>query len=321
MPVTWNVQPYQFFSELNRMYTQTIIVGTRGKATQMAEEATLWMREHAPWKDTDVVRMVEGKRVVIFPAGTARQGLRAYVMQNRDEIQSYRAMLAEAKNTDKMLLDQMNEQRRTAKEIALRNARSWKEEQVEIRSIGKGRRGLATYVTEANPAFARKEIKRIKSLQKYKPLTSVPKGQSAVAALEKSKAGLFGPLVEIRFAHRERLPYAIWLEIANGGKYSIISKALDYWSPRFMREIQRLSNLVQYQGTLALGPVTSVEEQFAQNAREYEFSEDKPYKPFDREEHKQRLKRRRYYDPDKERERRESTRAYHNLLSSNIRHR
>lgn len=34
--------------------------------------------------------------------------------------------------------------------------------------------------------------------------------------------------------------YGIWLEVANGGRYSIIAKAIDMFGPSFMQDLQRL---------------------------------------------------------------------------------
>lgn len=52
-----------------------------------------------------------------------------------------------------------------------------------------------------------------------------------------------GVLAELVFAHGEDVPYAVWLEIANGGRYAIIAPAIDYWGPILMRDIQRIVNL------------------------------------------------------------------------------
>lgn len=34
--------------------------------------------------------------------------------------------------------------------------------------------------------------------------------------------------------------YGIWLEVANGGRYAIIAKAVDQFGPSFMQDLQRL---------------------------------------------------------------------------------
>lgn len=50
-----------------------------------------------------------------------------------------------------------------------------------------------------------------------------------------------GVLAEIVLSHSA--PHGIWLEIANGGKYAIIAKAIDVQSVEFMKDIQRIMNL------------------------------------------------------------------------------
>lgn len=52
-----------------------------------------------------------------------------------------------------------------------------------------------------------------------------------------------GVLAELVFSHDPSLDYTVWLEIANGGKYSIIAAAIDYFGPLFMRDLQRIMNL------------------------------------------------------------------------------
>lgn len=50
-----------------------------------------------------------------------------------------------------------------------------------------------------------------------------------------------GVIGEITIAHG--VPYGVWLEIANGGRYAIITHTIDYWGPIFMRDIQGIVNL------------------------------------------------------------------------------
>ncbi len=52
-----------------------------------------------------------------------------------------------------------------------------------------------------------------------------------------------GVLTEMIFSHDPDLDYTLWLEIANSGKYAIIAKAVDYWGPIIMRDLQRIMNL------------------------------------------------------------------------------
>lgn len=39
------------------------------------------------------------------------------------------------------------------------------------------------------------------------------------------------------------VPYGLWLEIANAGKYSIITRMIDMFAPVLWRDLQRIMNL------------------------------------------------------------------------------
>lgn len=50
-----------------------------------------------------------------------------------------------------------------------------------------------------------------------------------------------GPIGTIVLSHG--VPYGIWLEIANGGRYSIVPQTIDLFGPRVMRSLQNMINL------------------------------------------------------------------------------
>lgn len=50
-----------------------------------------------------------------------------------------------------------------------------------------------------------------------------------------------GPIGTIVLAHG--VSYGVWLEIANGGRYSIIPETIDVVGPLVMRDLQRMMNL------------------------------------------------------------------------------
>lgn len=54
--------------------------------------------------------------------------------------------------------------------------------------------------------------------------------------------------VELLFRHgsEKKVPYAIWLEVANNGKYAIISRAVEYWGRKMMSQIRSFLNLKQF---------------------------------------------------------------------------
>jgi hypothetical protein len=52
-----------------------------------------------------------------------------------------------------------------------------------------------------------------------------------------------GTVGQITVMHGPDVPYGLWLEIANGGRYAIIAPTIDHWGPVIMRDIQRIINL------------------------------------------------------------------------------
>jgi hypothetical protein len=50
-----------------------------------------------------------------------------------------------------------------------------------------------------------------------------------------------GPIGTIVLAHG--VDYGLWLEIANGGRYSIIPQTIDVFGPQIMRSLQNMINL------------------------------------------------------------------------------
>jgi hypothetical protein len=52
-----------------------------------------------------------------------------------------------------------------------------------------------------------------------------------------------GVLTEMIFSHDDSLDYPVYLETRFSGRDAIIAKAVDYWGPILMRDIQRIINL------------------------------------------------------------------------------
>lgn len=50
-----------------------------------------------------------------------------------------------------------------------------------------------------------------------------------------------GPIGTIVLSHG--VPYGLWLEISNGGRYSIIPQTIDVFGPQLMRSLQNMINL------------------------------------------------------------------------------
>jgi hypothetical protein len=47
-------------------------------------------------------------------------------------------------------------------------------------------------------------------------------------------------MVHIILAYGATIDYAIYLELANAGRFSIITPALDYWGPQIWRDVQAM---------------------------------------------------------------------------------
>lgn len=195
MPFVWNVHPYEFLYQAREAYTQAVVKATRGSAEAIAKEATVWMKENAPWTDRpDRPADVEND-IPAFRGGAARRGLRAYVVKNKDEEIANEVGRTQAKRADVKGLANINQVRK---------------------SVGQMR------------------------------MNKLPKNMSASTAFEKKLRSTRTALVDFRFTHNQKLRYPIYLEIANGGRYSIIAPALAYWTPIIMARIKSLANLVQY---------------------------------------------------------------------------
>lgn len=221
----------------------------------------------------------------------ARTGLRAWVATEKGQAAAARGRMATARNIDAMLLDQLNMERKTKRWAA------------ETRHLPK---------------------EKLKQKQ-YRRLGSVPAGRSAVRDVEKRAKGFESPLVNVHFAHGKDVFHSIWLEIAHGGNYSIISKAIAHWTPKFMREIKRIANLVQYQGQLVISDeIQTQEEMFAEHVRKeniYLKGEGrKPYEGWTVARQQNRARNRARFGTEESKTKRKAARAekkvYLSLLSS-----
>lgn len=228
MPSTWNVQPYQYLSELRYNYIRAAAATTRKEAKALAREAEAWMKENAPWKDRP------SNPKTGFVGGQARKGLRARVDNPLTE---------EQQNWFGFLKRQA-----IAKDIA----------------------------TRAKLNAQRKAKGQIR-------LAKVPKGQSAVQAVEMDINRAIGPVVRIVFTQSDRLSYTIWLEIANQGRYSILRPTLDRFGPEMARRVKRIANLKQFRDMNLrenfLQEATE-EERFEKHVRGFEKLEGRKYVPW-----------------------------------------
>lgn len=161
----------------------------------------------------------------------------------------------------------------------MRENAPWKDRTVEERVKARtpdpygpnARQSLIAYVGEAGTAEERRmhgiDVRTAQRADKRAlgALNRARKkaGQVALASLPKNMRTAItplparGPIAEVHFEHgdRRRIPYAIWLEIAHGGKYSILAPAVSYWGAKMMSDIQRIINLGHLSGAeYTLGP-------------------------------------------------------------------
>lgn len=50
-------------------------------------------------------------------------------------------------------------------------------------------------------------------------------------------------VAQITVGYGYQAPHGLWLEIAYGGKWAIITKTIDYWGPIVWKDIQNMMNL------------------------------------------------------------------------------
>lgn len=93
--------------ELIANYTSYVTVAVRKEATQLAGEATQWMKDNASWQD-DTER--------------ARAGLRAFVVGAKEEQRMYKSGLRDAHQQDAQTLREMNRRRASSSDLSIRNA-------------------------------------------------------------------------------------------------------------------------------------------------------------------------------------------------------
>jgi hypothetical protein len=315
----WNVQPYRYLYELRAEYTQSVTQATKNSAAIMAKEAEAWMKQNAPWKD----RPDDPESG--FKGGAARRGLKAYVVGSREEAGLKRIYQQNARAIDKMELQRMNAERKEKREKTGRRVNAllnstraddidayyWQKEN-EYRAQGRTMNYRKTMrlmrefydkpeeTDRRNRAEGRKLARKLDKQKQYKRRRAVPVGQSATKLFEKKWEGMRQPIVDVRFSHDEDLSYAIWLEIANGGRYNIIARATNHWAPKFFAKVKQISTLKQFRNKLAIRPEpASPETRFAQHVIDMNTGnakyKERPYEAFDMEKHKAGLWRAKRY--------------------------
>lgn len=266
MAVTWNVQPYRWLYELRREYTRSTIVLNRKDAKGMVDQIDEWMFTNAPWEDQ---------------TGDARHGLFVKLKGAESEAKKFQRersqqnRMQEAIKHDFELLNKIN-RIRTEYNV---------ERRLEAEAAGKRR-----------PA------------DRFQPLKRVPSGYSQVSEVRKQirqEERDLTPIVTIEIGHDKDLRYAIWLEIANGGRFSIIKPTMDYWGHKLFERVKRNARLLNSRLTLAeeVEPADLFKEYVARQNEAREKAGRKAYEPWDPTLNpKERKRRREHYNPEWARE-------------------
>jgi hypothetical protein len=205
----WNVQPLEFIKDLEAAYLKVVITGTRGKAEQRAAQATKWMRDNAPWTDR--------------PAYLRR---RRMVDADTKKVSYERITTPHARTALKAFIKLSDADKAENAQIKAASSQAYRNDRLKLKNLNATRK-------EAGKRLLKK----------------LPIKESEVAQYEKYLRSTRVPLVDITFAHSNKnIRYAIWLEVANQGRFSIIAPAIEYWGRILMNDIKQIANLKQYGG-------------------------------------------------------------------------
>lgn len=267
MPLTWDVQPYRYLNELRNAYALSIFSATRKHAGKYARDIEKWMKQNAPWQDRTVEERINaylsraGKRMEHFSGSTGP--VPPHYM--RGARAGLKAVIVISKQ----------EQDITAQyRVAMSRAPALKDYWMKNTNADREARGLRRY-------------KRM------------PKSKDFAAAARRELRSKRPPLLKIQINHEEDLHYAIWLEIAHGGRYNIIKRTLEHWLPKIMADIRGFANLKQYRNREGIIPhVPTEQESFNRFVADEERVSGKKYTPWSQEvKEKRETRRRREYTP------------------------
>ena len=121
------------------------------------------------------------------------------------------------------------------------------------------------------------------------PRAAVPRYRSAALEAGREIIRVNGPIVELKFEYKYdpaeyNVPYAVWLEIAHGGRWGIISKAINHWSPILVNDLKQLANLKQSGYTFSeetVGEEEIFQAYVAEENRVRDIFGQPTYEPFD----------------------------------------
>lgn len=139
------------------------------------------------------------------------------------------------------------------------------------------------------------EVKTVTVKSSYIPIRKLQESESNVPAFEKAFKKDLRLIGNIKFHYNKYRKYAIWLEVANGGRFGIINRALQYWSAKLHQDIKTISNLKQFSITIGhdVTHASTQSEQFEEYALKEARQTGRQYKPFSRAAQNERNRRRR----------------------------
>jgi hypothetical protein len=180
-------------------------------------------------------------------------------------------MVSQAKKEDTKLLAKLNRERE--------QGRAGEREAFRQRAAERG-------IDVGGGGSSARTPSQLKQLQ----LTKVPDHLSNVLRAEKEFEKTRYPIVEIWFHYSRTVEerWAIYLETANGGRYSIIDKTLNYWGNRYLGRLRsflalRQNKKLDFQGFTRLNEYYGAEAQrahYEKTVENYALDTDRTYRPF-----------------------------------------
>jgi hypothetical protein len=263
MSFQWNVQPYAWKKDLVNEYAGAVFYASRARAKKYAVEAQAWMKQNAPWNDRSAkVRARLVKRGVLAASNVpARIGL--HVTVDDSEEKAYNKGRAEL--TSDAIAQAESDYKRAVRQAEndYRQANTVGYEQTLERLLPKVESGM----------FTIEEARIIAERRSTTSTVIVP--QSVTKGVKKSKPNFTGrndfdkeyrsqrmPVVSLTFGYGKNVPYAVFLEIANGGRYAIIGPATERYADKFFNDVRRIANLKQFRDRIIFGEQTTPEQRF-----------------------------------------------------------
>jgi hypothetical protein len=209
---TWQLpEGMHAIEDLRILYTNASFQVINRLADRYAGEATTWMKQNAPWRDRNPEAFAKAK-IKNSDLKHARSQLRARVVRySKSDLEKQDRMRDTLYNRTEAIKDKYNRLLETISTDIFKDPN-----EKEVFQTGGIRRS------------ANKKNRRITNTL---PEAMTPREPALNYDV---------PFAEIVFEHGNRwaVPHSIWLELAHGGRYGIISRAVEYWGNKFIRGIQ-----------------------------------------------------------------------------------